>query len=247
MPSIKSRKLFSKKTKVKNIESSAISLVEKESSNISNELEKITSCYKSMVFTLHLLYDGITPISSLSLKKTVKTGLLACIGCGKKEIVPLSYDEIQIKLISVLDEKEKKLIAFEISPNHHFVIMKFESDKIAIFQSYQDVYSLNDWMKFYKNDKILKISDFFIHFKNLFDKDDQIKEATKIDSLKKLFMPIDFKNEESSEKILKKDFPDLSLLRLKNIDFYKLIEDVSLLTDEKRIMEFVEDFKKNNN
>lgn len=223
------------KNRTKGFASLAYFHVKKESEyfNKFTDIKKKTSCYRSMNFALNLLVNANLPGKPIKIKKSVTKGLFSCFGCGVDVLENVPFKDIRKELVDELTSPEKKILAFDISPNHHFAVMKFESDNVSIFQAYQGLYSLNDWMNYYKNDEFITYNDFMNHLEILFYSSKATNDEKK-DSLRSLFLPKSFKNDEKIVKSFFDDFPELDKLEVKNIVAYS-VTDENGLKDEKTI------------
>lgn len=159
-------------------------------------------------------------LSSLALKKIlshltiynetsclVSSKLILTSICGiekqedLKELNLTNNDNENLKNIRNLINNNK-VIEIELMPNHHFVIFRKNSKELYLLNSFQNIFSLEEWMN---NNLIMKpfltIEKFFSIFKRLIDQMGSLNDREK--AIIDLFLPKIFSKNKKKLKILK--------------------------------------------
>ncbi|WP_458098188.1 hypothetical protein [Roseomonas sp. WA12] len=82
-----------------------------------------------------------------------------------------SKDKVNI-IGRLLDQP--KLVYINISPDHHFIVIPLDADKVTILQGFQGVYNLLDWMQ-RRGDGVIRKSEFISHMQDLVSGDERRK------------------------------------------------------------------------
>ena len=162
-------------------------------------------------------------LSSLALKKIlshltiynetsclVSSKLILTSICGiekqedLKELNLTNNDNENLKNIRNLINNNK-VIEIELMPNHHFVIFRKNSKELYLLNSFQNIFSLEEWMN---NNLIMKpfltIEKFFSIFKRLIDQMGSLNDREK--AIIDLFLPKIFSKNKKKIKDIKKWF-----------------------------------------
>ena len=128
------------------------------------------------------------------------------------------------------------VVEIELMPDHHFIILRKNRKELYLLNSFQNIFSLKDWMN---NNLIMKpyltIDNFFSNFKTLIN---QFSEKKKRESaIINLFLPNIFSKDKKKIKNIKKWFDDfpifISSVKYASYNF----KDNKNLTEFKKIFE----------
>lgn len=102
------------------------------------------------------------------------------------------------------------VVEIELMPDHHFIIFRKNRKELYLLNSFQNIFSLKDWMN---NNLIMKpyltIDNFFSNFKTLIN---QFSEKKKRESaIINLFLPNIFSKDKKKIKNIKKWFEDFPI------------------------------------
>ena len=121
-----------------------------------------------------------------------------------KELNLTNNDNENLKNIRNLINNNK-VIEIELMPNHHFVIFRKNSKELYLLNSFQNIFSLEEWMN---NNLIMKpfltIEKFFSIFKRLIDQMGSLNDREK--AIIDLFLPKIFSKNKKKIKDIKKWF-----------------------------------------
>lgn len=150
---------------------------------------------------LSKLYERLGVFNSTSCRCTAKFILLAIGGIRVYDSLKniTLTDDID-KNIELMKEKLNKnyILQIEIRNNHHFVIFRKNNEKLYLLQSFQNTYTLANWMNSSQiMEPYLTIDEFFSTFRTLI-KPDSFKDRD--EAIVKLFYPPELSDDPIKRK-----------------------------------------------
>ena len=170
----------------------AINLKKFKPKKIGEPFDNNTLIEKMSDLALKKLYYNLPSFNETSCRITAKFILMSIGGIENDEEMKklnLSKNNLTLNLynIKVLLNKNY-IVQIEIRRNHHFIIFRKNSKELYLLQSFQDLYTLKDWMS---NKKIMKpyltIDDFFEKMKIIYNPNSSKEKIDK--NIVDLFMP----------------------------------------------------------
>ena len=157
---------------------------------------------------LKRLYHRLEIFNQTSCAMTAKFILLSITGIhnyNNQTYLNLT-NNITENLLNIKNKiNQNYVLQIEISPNHHFIILKKNITHLYILQGFQDTYTLRDWMM---NKKIMEpyltIDNFLIYLNNILDPN--IDFHIRNYALYSLFLPKEFSPTKKMKKKIRSWF-----------------------------------------
>ena len=188
---------------VKSIKIKNVKVLNKNNDKNENEIsEKLSSLALKKILSHLSLYNETSCLVSSKLILTTICGIEK--QKDLKELNLTDNDNENLKEIKNLINNNK-VIEIELMPDHHFIIFRKNSKELYLLNSFQHIFSLEEWMN---NDLIMKpylsIDNFFSIFKKLIDQMGSLNDREK--AIIDLFLPNIFTKDKKKIKSIKKWF-----------------------------------------
>jgi hypothetical protein len=122
-------------------------------------------------------------------------------------LFPMTESAKVDEIDKLLNSRSPKMVAIQLSPDHHFIVFPTDTDKVVILQGFQDAYNLYEWMQ--ESNNVMNKDAFVTAMKDLGSKDPKEKQTAAV----KLFSYGD----ATLDQEIRKYYTEKSQIQIKSI------------------------------